>query len=78
MTTEKKKELWGEELFNAFANHIDENGWLTEDWAGILDKEMPDFDEDYNDNENKKEVFRRMYNLDYEESADGSMLRPVV
>ena len=40
MTTEQKKELWGEELFNAFANHIDENGWLTEDWAGILDKEM--------------------------------------
>ena len=78
MTTEQKKELWGEELFNAFANHIDENGCLTEDWAGILDKEMPDFDEDYNDNENKKEVFRRMYNLDYEESEDGLMLRPVV
>ena len=57
MTTEQKKELWGEELFNAFAEH---------------------FDEDYNDNENKKEVFRRMYNLDYEESEDGLMLRPVV
>ena len=78
MTTEQKKELWGEELFNAFAEHIDENGWLTEDWGEILDKEMPDFDEDYNDNENKKEVFSRMYNLDYEESEDGSMLRPVV
>ena len=50
----------------------------AEDWAEILDKEMPDFDEDYNDNENKKEVFRRMYNVDYEESEDGLMLRPVV
>ena len=28
--------------------------------------------------EQKKEVFRRMYNVDYEESEDGLMLRPVV
>lgn len=35
MTTEQKKELWGEELFNAFADHIDENGWLTVNFGDI-------------------------------------------
>lgn len=81
MTTEKTieelKELWGEELFSVFAEHIDQNGWLTSDWARILEQEVPRLDEDYNDNPEYSDTYSRMYNKDFEESQDGLLLRPI-
>lgn len=74
MKTEKLKDLWGEELFNVFANHIDEDGCLTESWAEIIENEIPKFDDDYNDNPLYRETYSRMYNMEFEEI--GNKIRP--
>lgn len=76
MTTEELKELWGEDLFKVFGNHLTEDGWLTEDWGNILEKEVPQFDKDYNDNPDYKETYQRMCYLDHEESDCGKFIRP--
>jgi hypothetical protein len=71
------EELWGEDLFKVFGNHINEDGWLTSDWAQIIEDEVPRFDTDYNDNPEHSETYSRMYNLDYEENADQTLIRPL-
>lgn len=77
MNTEEIKELWGEELFDAFADHIDEEGFLTNDWADILEKKYPDHTF-YDKPEIKENIYSRMYNLDAEENAEGTKHRPVI
>lgn len=76
MTTEQKTELWGEELLEAFGDHINDEGWLTSDWAQILEDNFSNWDSDFNDTNEKKQLFGLMYNLDFEESADGNYVRP--
>lgn len=76
MTQEDIKELWGEDLYSVFANHINQEGWLTEDWSDIIENEIPKFDKDYNDNPLFKETYERMYNLDYIESECGNFIKP--
>lgn len=71
------EKLWGEVLFKAFADYIDKNGWLTSGWVDILEDNFSDWDEDYNDTNEKKTLFRLMYNLDFEESVDGKLIRPI-
>lgn len=71
------EELWGEDLFKVFGDHLNENGWLTPDWQNIIEKEVPRLDEDYNDNQEYRETYQRMYMMDFEESEDGKLIRPV-
>lgn len=74
----KNKELWGSDLFNAFSDHINEDGWLTADWAKILEDNFSNWDKNYNDTNEKKDLYSLMYNLDYEENEDGTLIRPIV
>lgn len=71
------EELWGEQLFEALGEYITEDGWLTSAWVDILEDNFKDWDEDYNDTNEKKTLFGLMYNLDFEESADGKTIRPI-
>lgn len=71
------QELWGDDLYKVFADYINEEGWLTADWANIIEHEVERFDNDYNDNPEYKETYGRMYNLDYQESSDGTLIRPI-
>ncbi|MBP1165028.1 hypothetical protein JOE44_001912 [Chryseobacterium sp. PvR013] len=79
MKKQDLKELWGEELFNAFADHIDNDGWLTENWAPILEENYSDWDKDYNDTGEKSNLYSRMYIQDFEKKeADlGIFIRPI-
>ncbi|MEJ5105515.1 hypothetical protein [Chryseobacterium sp. MYb328] len=79
MGEEKVKELWGDVLYKAFAYHINEEGWLTTDWGVFVEKNYSDFDKDYNDNEEKKDIYQRMYLLDLEEkeTESGTWIRPI-
>jgi len=78
MTNEQLKELWGDELFNVFADHITEDGWLTKDWNQIIENEIPRFDKDYNDNEKYTDSYQRMYLLNYVESDCGNFIKPQI
>jgi len=71
------EKLWGEVLFKAFSDYIDKNGWLTSSWIDVLEDNFSDWDEDYNDTNEKKTLFGLMYNLDFEESEDGKLIRPI-
>ena len=71
------KKLWGENLFLVFAEHINEEGWLTSEWGYILEDEVPKWDKDFNDIPLNRETYSRMYNLDYEENEDETLIRPL-
>jgi hypothetical protein len=71
------KELWGADLYAVFHHHIDKKGWLTSDWATIIENTVPRFDKNYNDNPLYSETYSRMYNLEFEDSEDKSMIRPL-
>lgn len=77
MATEEIKELWGEELFNVFADHLDSEGWLTENWAYIVEDNLSDWDEDFNDTNEKREVYGLMYNIDFEYNEDKTKIRRI-
>jgi hypothetical protein len=74
LTNEK---LYGKDLFHVFAEHINEEGWLTSDWGQIIEDEVPRYDEDFNDNPLHGETYNRMYILEYEENEDETMIRPL-
>lgn len=71
------EELWGEDLYKVFTNHINDQGWLTSNWANIIEDEVPRWDDDYIDNPEYSDTYSRMYNLEYEESEDGKLIRPL-
>lgn len=71
------KELWGSDLFAVFSKHIDKKGWLTNDWASIIENEIPKFDKNYNDNILFKDTYSRMYNTEFEYNEYESMIRPI-
>ena len=73
----KNKELWGDVLYNAFQDHINEEGWLTSDWGQIIEDNYSDWDKDYNDTGEKKNLYQRMYLIDLEDSEDEKFVRPV-
>lgn len=73
----KNKELWGDVLYNAFQEHISEDGWLTSDWAQIIEDNYSDWDKDYNDTGEKKNLYQRMYLIDLEDSEDEKYVRPI-
>lgn len=77
MSTEEIQELWGEDLFKVFAGALNEEGWLTSDWNEIIEEEIPRLDEDYNDNPKYADTYQRMHMMDFEDSEDGKMIRPV-
>lgn len=71
------EKLWGEDLFYIFHNHIDSQGWLTSDWARIIEEEVPRFDKGYNDNPLYQNSYSKMYSLDFEDNEDESKIRPI-
>ncbi|MBT0549155.1 hypothetical protein [Riemerella anatipestifer] len=77
MSDEGIKSIWGEYLYNIFAEHIDEDGWLIDNFAEIIDNKLKDWDEDYVDTGEKSEAYHRMHNTDFEESEDGLKIRPI-
>lgn len=77
MTTEEIKELWGEELYNVFEQHIDDEGFLTLKWANIIEDNLSDWDEDFNDTNEKKHVYGLMYNIDFEYNEDKTKIRKI-
>jgi len=76
MTSKDIKKLWGDELYDVFAEHINEDGWLTEDWVDIIESEIPRFDSDWNDNPVYKDTYQRMYMLDMVSNEDETMCKP--
>ncbi|WP_139420944.1 hypothetical protein [Chryseobacterium mulctrae] len=76
MDQEQIKEMWGDKLYNAFANYINDEGWLIGNWAAILENDFSDWDNNYNDTNEKSNLYSRMYNLDYEVNEDSSGIRP--
>lgn len=71
------KELWGKDLYRVFGGHIDKDGWLTNDWSGTLENEVPRFDKDYNDNPEYTGTYNRMYLMEFEDNADNTMIKPI-
>jgi hypothetical protein len=71
------EDLWGADLFGVFGNHINEQGWLTSDWADILEEEVPKWDKDYVDNPLYGATYSRMYNTDFEDNEDETLIRPI-
>lgn len=69
--------LWNEELLEAFGNLINKEGWLTSDWATFLEENFKDWDENGNNTYKKMGLFQLMYSLDFEESEDGNLIRPI-
>lgn len=76
MTTEQIQDLWGEDLYKVFGNYIDEEGWLTEEWGKIVEENLSDWDKDYNDNDEKKDVYRIMYSIEFEDDETETKIRP--
>lgn len=70
-------QVWDERLVKAFGNLINDEGWLTSDWHEHLENNFKDWDEDGIDTNEKKELYGLMYNLDFEESSDGKLIRPI-
>jgi hypothetical protein len=70
-------QTWDERLVKAFGNLINEEGWLTPNWAEHLEENFKDWDEDGKETNEKKELYGLMYNLDFEESLDGGFIRPI-
>lgn len=70
-------QVWDERLVEAFGNLIDKDGWLTSEWSEYVEENFKDWDENYNDVDDKKDIYRLMYNLDFEESEDGKFIRPI-
>ncbi|WP_417365947.1 hypothetical protein [Flavobacterium beibuense] len=77
LTKKELIDLWGKKLYEVFEKHIDKQGWLTEDWPEIIEKEIKPFDEDWNDNPQYKDTYQRMYNVDWEVKSDGLFIRPM-
>lgn len=75
MSIEQMKELWGEELFKVFGNYLDEDGWLTSQWCDIIEENLSDWDDDFNDTNEKKEIYGTMYNIEFEYNADETKIR---
>lgn len=68
MKSTEINELWGEKLLNVFGNNIDADGWLTADWASIIEKEV--------DKDDKSEFYNAMYLLEFEYKDNDSFIRP--
>ncbi|MCA4781472.1 hypothetical protein IF125_04240 [Empedobacter stercoris] len=66
MTTEQIEQAWGEELYNAFSEWIDDKGWLVGNWPDYLEENYSNWDKNYNDTNIKSNLYSQMYNLDIE------------
>jgi len=76
MTQEEIKKLWGDELYKVFSEHINNDGWLTSNWADIIEDEISKYDSDYNENPLYTKTYSRMYNIDLEMNSNGTMVTP--
>lgn len=74
-TQEELIQIWGDDLFETFGHHFDNEGWLTVDWTQIIEDEIPKWDEDFNDNEEYKEAFIHMYQIDSEYNENKTKIR---
>lgn len=76
MSQEEIKKLWGKYLFPVFEEIIDAEGWLTQDWLDYFEENVPKYDSDWNDNPQHASIYGLMMYYDFEESEDGSKIRP--
>lgn len=76
MNKEIQKQIWDDELYNALNGFFVENGWLTIDWATILENNFSNWDENYNDTNILGNLYSRMYNKEFEKSPCGLFIRP--
>lgn len=74
-TEQELREIWGNDLYETFGNHIDEEGWLTSDWHLIIEEGIPKYDKNMRDNEDYTLAYGRMYNIDFEENEDQTKIR---
>lgn len=66
-TKAQLKTLWGSFLYNKLHPWIDKYGYITGYWTAIIEDNFKDWDEDYNDTDEKKNIYSRMYNTDFED-----------
>lgn len=76
-TQEELIQIWGNDLFETFGHHIDNEGWLTADWTKIIEDEIPKWDDNFHDNEEYGDAYMRMYQIDYEENEDKTKIRRI-
>ncbi|UWX67957.1 hypothetical protein NZD85_04960 [Empedobacter stercoris] len=78
MTTKQIEQAWGEELYNAFSEWIDDKGWLVGNWPDYLEENYSNWDKNYNDTNIKSNLYSQMYNLNIEFLDENeSACRPV-
>lgn len=76
MTNKELQVLWGDILYKAFKNNINEDGWLTNDWSEILEYNFSDWDDHYNDTNTKSRLYQQMYLTDFDDNFDNTMIKP--
>lgn len=77
MTAKQIEKIWGEKLFNIFKDYFDDEGWLTEKWGEIIEGNLSDWDDDFNDINEKKHAYGLMYNIDFEYNEDQTKIRRI-
>lgn len=78
MTKTEIKQRWGSFLWKRLSPWIDNEGYIEKDFAQLVDDNFSNWDSDYNDTNENKEIFSRMYNLDFEDHpTDNNLMRPV-
>lgn len=60
--------LWGDELSKFFSSDLNDTGWLTSEWAYLIEERLQE--------PKRGEMYNRMYLLEFEESEDGKLVRP--
>ena len=56
MIKAKIKELWGSYLYSRLLPWIDEEGYIENDWVQLIEENYSDWDADYNDTNELKEI----------------------
>ena len=77
MIKAKIKELWGSYLYSRLLPWIDEEGYIENDWVQLIEENYSDWDADYNDTNELKEIYQRMYQLNFEDNEEKTKIRPV-
>lgn len=77
MTKKQLTVLWGNQLYKRLSPWINEEGYITYNWASIVDNNFEDWDKDYIDTFERTNIYTRMYNLEFEpHPEDESLIRP--
>lgn len=70
--------LWGNHLYKKLSPWIDKDGYITDNWASIVENNFQDWDKDYIDTNEKSDIYYAMYNLEFEPHPENELLiRPI-